>query len=122
MKKLLFLASCLFLLNTALKAQENNALPNQSTKGTFYITWGYNKDYFSKSDLHFRNSGSDQYNFTLYDVKAKDRPGFKDIFNANISIPQYVYRLGYFFGGEKNLGIEINFDHTKYVMRDDQTL
>nr|MBA3971987.1 hypothetical protein [Bacteroidota bacterium] len=38
----------------------------------------------------------------------------------DLTIPQYVYRLGYFFNDK--YGIEINFDHVKYVMNDYQTL
>jgi hypothetical protein len=87
--------------------------------------WGYNKDWHSKSDIHFKNTSGDynpvthsydSYDFTLYDVKAKDLPGFKKIINRDISIPQYNYRLGYFFNDKHDLGIEINFDHTKYIM------
>ncbi len=89
-------------------------------KGTFYFSWGYNKDYFSKSDLHFKDEGEGNYDFTLHDVKAKDRPGFKNIFSTTLAVPQYSYRLGYFFNNKKDLGIEINFDHTKYVMVNNQ--
>src|SRR3954466_12170855 len=70
-------------------------------KGTFYAAWGYNRDWFSTSNLHFQNSGSDNYNFTLYDVKAKDRSGFssmlKTLASGDITIPQYSYRFGYYF-------------------------
>lgn len=88
----------------------------------FYFSWGYNKDYFSKSDIHYSNSGSDNYNFKILDCKAVDRPGFKNIFNSDISIPQYVYRLGYYFKKKKQFGVEINFDHAKYIVTDNQTL
>lgn len=115
---------------TFLNAQENQTTPKR-IKGTFYAGWGYNKDWFSKSDLHFKNTSkdynpvtrtNDYYDFTVYDAKAKDRPGFKDIMRTDLSIPQYVYRVGYFFNDKHNLGIEINFDHVKYVVEDYQTL
>lgn len=88
----------------------------------FYFSWGYNKDYFSKSDIHYKNSGDDNYDFRILNCKAVDRPGFKSIFNTDISIPQYVYRLGYYFKKKSQFGIEINFDHSKYIVFDDQTL
>jgi len=88
----------------------------------FYFSWGYNKDYFSKSDIHYKNSGDDNYDFNILNCKAVDRPGFKSIFNTDISIPQYVYRLGYYFKKKSQFGIEINFDHSKYIVFDDQTL
>lgn len=99
-------------------AQETPVKKEKKLKGTFYGAWGYNKDFFSRSDLHFSNDGSDHYDYTLYDVKAKDRPGFDQIFGGDLAIPQYVYRFGYY--STKNWGIEINFDHAKYVMVDNQ--
>lgn len=100
-------------------------------KGTFYFSWGYNKDWFSKSDLHFSDPGTPDpidkslitsYDFTIYDAKAADRPGFKNMFKTDLTIPQYVYRLGYYFNNKNDFGIEVNFDHTKYIMKDYQTL
>jgi len=118
--------------SSLLKSQETETQPvTKKLKGTFYIGWGYNKDWFSKSDLHFKNTSDeynaytqvvDDYNFTVYDVKAKDRPGFKKLLTSQPTIPQYVYRIGYYFNDKHNLGIEINFDHAKYVVDDYQTL
>ncbi|MEO6901721.1 MAG: hypothetical protein ABI315_01040 [Bacteroidia bacterium] len=114
-----------------LKSQEEAVKPEPKKKGSFYVGWGYNKDWFSKSDLHFKNTSNeynpitknnDYYNFTVYNAKAKDRTGFKDILHTDLTIPQYVYRIGYFFNKKYDLGIEINFDHVKYVVRDYQTL
>jgi hypothetical protein len=89
--------------------------------GTFYFSWGYNKDYFSISTLHLY-SRSGHYDFTLADVKAKDRTGFRNILHSDLTIPQYVYRAGFYFNNHLNSGIEINFDHAKYVMVNDQVL
>ena len=115
-----FLFFCLFIFNfNPLLAQDSLKFAKETG---FYFSWGYNKDYFSKSDIHFKNSGSDNYDFTLYDCKAVDRPGFKNILKSDISIPQYVYRLGYYFKKKSQFGIEINFDHAKYIVYDDQTL
>lgn len=123
-----------FLSAGALQAQDEICdCPGMSKKGkgSFYFSWGYNRDWYSKSDLHFENSSGeynpatgnyDSYNFTIYDVKAKDRPGFRDILRTDLTIPQYVYRLGYYFNDKRDLGIEINFDHAKYVMEGWQTL
>lgn len=88
-------------------------------KGTFYFAWGYNRGYYSNSDIHLQNTQSDTYDFTLYNLTAQDRPT-TNIFRADISIPQYLWRLGYYFNDKYDLGIEINFDHTKYVVDDFQ--
>ena len=83
-----------------------------------YFQWGYNTEWYTKSNLHFKlNNGS---NFTLHNVKASDKPDMKGIYESplDISIPQYNYRIGYFFNKKKNLAFEINFDHTKYIIAD----
>jgi hypothetical protein len=132
MKKFSIFLLFLFCCNTLLKSQETETQPvTKKIKGTFYAGWGYNKDWFSKSDLHFKNNSDeyntytnvkDNYNFTVYGAKAKDRPGFKKLLTSQPTIPQYVYRIGYYFNDKHNLGIEINFDHAKYVVDDYQTL
>lgn len=98
----------------------------KKNKGVIYLSWGYNRDWYSKSDLHFQNSGTDNYDFTLYGVSAKDRPGFDEILSTairgDITIPQYVYRIGYYFNNKHDIGVEINFDHSKYVMTSGQNV
>lgn len=137
MKKYLSIATITFLCFSAnLFSQEKKDIcdcPSQSKigKGTFYFSWGYNRDWFSKSDIHFKNTTSEydvqkgqpkSYDFTVYDAKAHDRPGFRNILRSDLTIPQYVYRVGYFFNDKRDFGIEINFDHVKYIMDDYQTL
>lgn len=92
-------------------------LPGQFKKGEFYLSWGYNRAFYSKSDIHFIGLGSD---FTFSDVVAKDRPtpfNFQDYFVA-ITIPQFVASGGYFF--RDNWALSFNTDHMKYVMVNDQ--
>jgi hypothetical protein len=88
--------------------------------GTLYFTAGYNLDWFTNSDIHFLDQTTDDYDFTLYNVKAKDRPGLEDMFHEDITIPQYSFRIGYWFNNKNDLGIEFNYDHVKYVMLQDQ--
>lgn len=127
MKTNLLLIFC--ILTFGASAQEKLSFMTKKTNRTIYFSWGYNKDWFSKSDLHFSDPGSSDpadksvntsYDFTVYGATAKDRPQFNQILKSDLSIPQYVYRLGYFFS-DKN-AIEINFDHVKYVMNDYQNL
>ncbi len=131
MRALLFFSIISSLFTTTATAQEAEQTPLKAKKGSFYIGWGYNKDWFSKSDLHFKNTSNefnpvtktnDSYDFTVYAAKAKDRTGFKDILRTDLTIPQYVYRVGYFFNNKNDFGLELNFDHVKYVVRDYQTL
>lgn len=102
-------------------SQEIVANPEKYTaknKGKFYIFWGGNRENFSKSDIRFKG---EDYDFTLYDVAAHDKPkGFHiDYFNpARMTIPQTNFRIGYFLTDKYN--ISIGFDHMKYVMHNDR--
>ncbi|MEO8150491.1 MAG: hypothetical protein ABI723_22865 [Bacteroidia bacterium] len=89
-------------------------------KGTFYFTFGYNLDWFTKSDIHFKSNGSGDFDFTIYNVKAEDRPGLKNMLHEDLTIPQYSYRFGYWLNNKKDLGFEISYDHVKYVMIQNQ--
>jgi len=124
---LLFLSSVFSQEQNQPAAQADCNCPGgiKKGKGIFYISWGYNRDWFSKSNLHFKSGKSDNYDFTLYGVKAKDRPGFNELLetaaSGDFTIPQYNYRFGYYFN-KHDIGIEINFDHTKYVVIQDQKI
>ncbi|WP_396151572.1 hypothetical protein [Flavobacterium sp.] len=103
-----------------ISAQEAPVAPEKYTahnKGKFYIFWGGNREDYSKSDIRFK--GKD-YDFTLYDVDANDKPkGFHiDYFNpVRMTIPQTNLRIGYFITDKYN--ISVGFDHMKYVMHQD---
>ena len=88
-------------------------------KGKLFFYWGWNKAQYSYSDITFKG---DDYNFTLYNIAAKDRqnPWDADIYlnPTNISIPQTVARIGYFF--HDNWNFSVGFDHMKYVMIEQQ--
>lgn len=84
-------------------------------KGNWYAYWGWNRDAYTTSDIHFKG---DNYDFTLYDVIAKDRQSAFDpklyFGPTTLTIPQYNFRIGYFFHDKYN--ISIGADHMKYVM------
>jgi hypothetical protein len=91
-------------------------------KGEFYFSWGYNKEWYTRSDVKV-NQPSLGNQYTLHQVKSHDNPGWDEgIFNIPLTIPQYSYRLGYFFNKKKGLAFEINFDHTKHIIEDGQTI
>ena len=90
-------------------------------KGKFFFYWGWNRGYYSDSDISFK--GQD-YAFTLKNVKASDRPTKLTINNylnpGNITIPQTNYRIGYFL--KENYTISLGVDHMKYVVNQGQTV
>ena len=90
-----------------------------SFKG-MYLQWGYNKEWYTKSNLHFNLSNGDR--FIVHRVTAHDKPDYDAIYKApgDISIPQYNYRIGFYLNKEQTKALELNFDHAKYVVTDYQ--
>lgn len=87
-----------------------------------YFQWGYNRDKYTRSDLHFSNG--DQYDFTIHNAYGKDQPDFSGFRDApiDITIPQNSVRVGFWLNAEHSWAIELNYDHAKYVVEDFQTL
>ncbi|URC11105.1 hypothetical protein [Flavobacterium sp. B183] len=88
-------------------------------KGKFFVSWGGNRESYTKSDVNFR--GKD-YNFTVDNMKAHDKPkGWHiDYVNpVNMTIPQTNFRMGYFFSD--HYSVSVGWDHMKYVMTQNQT-
>jgi hypothetical protein len=111
MRLVLFLL--LILLNPCIKAQKpENVKPN---KGKIYALWGWNRGWYSKSDIRFQ--GND-YDFKLDDVEATDRQtpfSYGTYFGPKtITIPQTNFRIGYYIN--ENIYISFGVDHMKYVM------
>lgn len=87
----------------------------------FYISWGYTKAWYSNSDIRFTGTyHGNSYDFTIQQAHGSDRPDMHALI-PEVTVPQYVYRIGYFFDKKRVWAIEFNFDHTKYIMDDYQT-
>lgn len=86
-----------------------------------YLQWGYNTEWFTKSNLHFNLGNGDK--FTVHDAKAHDKPDLDAIGKKplEISIPQYNYRIGFYLNTTHTKSVELNFDHIKYVVTNFQT-
>ncbi|NOR29135.1 MAG: hypothetical protein GQ540_11470 [Lutibacter sp.] len=122
MKKIII--ALLMLITTVSFSQEEVESQDfrdvKSNKGKMYVFWGWNRANYSASDITFKG---DDYNFTLQDVKAIDKPKPFGIYYFKldeVTIPQTNFRIGYFF--KENYTISIGVDHMKYVMRNNQTV
>lgn len=117
----LFSAFLITLFTNKTIAQENTVVQDRYTShnnGKFFISWGGNRDSYTKSDITFR--GKD-YNFTIDNVQAHDKPkGWHvDYLNpARMTIPQTNLKLGYFINDHYSVAIGV--DHMKYVMTQDK--
>lgn len=89
-------------------------------KGKVFVYWGWNRAYFSHSDIHFQ--GND-YDFTIHDAKAHDKQNtfsYHNYFQPDrVTIPQTDVRIGYFISDHYNISLGI--DHMKYVLTEGQT-
>ncbi len=107
------------LLLVAPVAAQANKPPAPAPKGDWFLYWGYNRSMYSTSDIHF--SGPD-YDFTLRQVKATDRPSDLSLdtyLNPRyIWLPQYNYRVGRFIG--ERWSLSLGLDHMKYVVQQGQ--
>ena len=90
-------------------------------KGEFYAHWGWNREWYNKSDISFQG---ENYNFTLKNVVAKDKPAEFDIetyFSPEyVTVPQYNFRIGYYFNDHYHVSLGV--DHMKYVVQSFQTV
>lgn len=106
-----------FLIYTSGVAQTTAEYP--SKKGQLYFFWGWNRAYYSHSDIHFKG---ENYDFTLKNVVAKDRqtPIGADPYlqPGKITIPQTNFRIGYYLNDHYE--ISIGDDHMKYVVAQNQ--
>lgn len=113
LKNLLGLIIFLFTLNII--AQDAEAVKyTTSNKGKFFISWGGNRESFSKSDIHFKG---DDYDFIIKDADARDKPKGWHIDYINptrITIPQTNIKVGYFINDHYT--VSLGADHMKYVM------
>ncbi len=110
---------------------QTDSLKSIRKKGSFYFSFGYTRAWFSKSTIRFsdhsgkmreNNTGKPtDYDFTVYNVTASDRPDFDKIPDVvNITVPQFILHVGYYFNNKQDIGIEVNYDHAKYVVNDYQ--
>lgn len=86
--------------------------------GEFYFSWGYNTEWYTRSTVKISQPalGND---YSFLHVQGHDHRGWDEgLFSKALTIPQYNYRIGFLFGNKKDLGIEINFDHTKFIFPD----
>lgn len=90
-------------------------------KHQLYFYWGWNRGYYSNSDIRFTG---ENYDFTLQNVVAKDRQtpiGADPYLRVDrVTIPQTDLRIGFFINDHWE--ISLGDDHMKYVMVQNQTV
>jgi len=90
-------------------------------KGKAYVYWGWNRSYYTKSEIHFKGAN---YDFTLQDTHATDRQSkvsYRNYFQLDrVTIPQTNFRVGYYI--KDHYQVSFGFDHMKYVVTQPQNV
>src|SRR6186713_2630207 len=101
LKRVMPILACLVLVGVKTFAQDvdvnTEVKKGKKLKGAFYLTWGYHRDAYSRSTIHFKDLTTDNYDFTLTRAKAKDKADTENFFHTPLTVPQYVLNVGYFF-------------------------
>jgi hypothetical protein len=120
---------CLLWLLVSLPAlaQQQKSISTEKKKlhGTFFLQWGYHRDAYTNSTIQFKDTETPnmpKYDFTFHNAKAHDQPDMDDLLNDPLTVPQYVLTGGYFFNDKHDLGVEVSWNHLKYVFTDNQML
>lgn len=100
---------------------QGNPTNGHGNRHRIYVYWGWNRGFFSDSDIHFEGPA---YDFTLEKVKAKDRQSdfsFRKYFHpSQLTIPQTNYGIGLYFRDNRMLSLGV--DHMKYVVQQGQAV
>ena len=108
----------------ALNAIGQELTPKKHKIKSLYFSWGYNEEWYTNSTVHVEQDAIGNY-YKLMNVDGHDHKGWDEkglIFNKALTIPQYNYRLGFYINEKQDLAIELNFDHTKYIIANNQTI
>ena len=115
----IFILALSLLASICVAGQEKVPVKRFDHSGKFWMSWGYNRAWYTLSDIHIQGP---EFDVNFYDVKAKDRPepfGIKEYFGiTHLSIPQNNYRLGYTIN--THWGVSLGMDHMKYVVVNEQ--
>src|SRR5580693_4884077 len=73
--------------------------PKPQRQGQFYFSWGYNRDWYTKSNIHVMYNNpqtKQQCDFMLFNAVAKDKPDMDRYWQPErLTIPQYDLTAGY---------------------------
>ena len=116
---------CLLVSVSALAQQESTTKQKKKMHGTFFFNWGYHRDAYTQSTIQFKDNttpNTPRYDFTFHHAKAHDQLDMNDFFNTPPTVPQYILTGGYFFNDKNDLGVEVCWNHLKYIVTDNQMI
>lgn len=87
-------------------------------KGSFYFSYGAHRIFYTRSTIHFKDNETANYDFSLINAKGVDDKNLW--YSKDHTAPQFSIRVGYYFNNSSDLGIELNYDHAKYILQQGQ--
>jgi hypothetical protein len=114
--RLLFLVLAMFVSLVSFSQGRKRHRHVTNEKGAIYISWGYNRSAYTKSDIRFQGQG---YNFNTQYAKARDNQSSLssgDYSLTSLSVPQFNFKIGYYY--KNKWSIALGIDHMKYVFLD----
>ncbi|HEY0224523.1 MAG TPA: hypothetical protein VGC38_08425, partial [Pseudolabrys sp.] len=88
-------------------------------EGEWYFSFGTSRQYWAPTDIHV-SQPSQGNDFTVHGVQGHDEPDMSGFLSGDLFGPQYNIRIGRFINDKRTIGVELNFDHTKYTSTDGQ--
>ena len=116
MKRIADIVFAFFLLIISANGQVPTSKDkNSRNNSSVYFNFGWHRIFYTNSTIHFRNDQSANYDFKLIKAKAIDDNDLQ--IGKHVDAPQFTVKLGWFFKKNPNNGIEISFDHAKYILK-----
>ncbi len=110
------------ILYSCIAVSQKHILPSTSdkktVKGHIYGSVGWHRIYYTRSTIHFQNQKEANFDFKLIKASAKDDNDLN--IGKGFAAPQWSLRLGYVLNQKKSWGLEFNYDHAKYILRQGQ--
>lgn len=116
MKYLAFLLIFFVLGKASAQRVFNSTKKISNAHGTLFASWGYNRSFYSESDIKFDGKW---YDYTLFGVDASDQKPAKisDYFAASTMFrTQFNFRVGYHYMNK--YALLFAYDRLNYVMDD----
>lgn len=117
MKKVVAIVILMLLVFPAMAQKKKySGKKDSDAKGTLFFYWGYNRSFYTKSDINFRGNG---YDFTMANARAHDNPvklSWDYLNPKSLTVPQFNVRIGYYF--KNNWALSFGYDHLKYIFAD----
>src|SRR5687768_17478467 len=97
-----------------------SSLHSTAQQPLLYGSFGWHRIWYTKSTIHFKDLATSDFDFKLIKAKAIDDNDIN--VGKGIDAPQWSGRVGYIFNKKNQWGLEVSYEHAKYVLKQGQTV